>query len=75
MRNEIKKDKNNTFDSKSELFGKYKKYFIVMFIMIAIFIICFFLTSFNVLPLWAIDIVLVPIAIVAIAVWYKARKR
>ena len=71
---ENKENKHENLSSKSEVFDKYKKYFIALFTMIAIFIVSFFLTSFNVLPIWAVDIVLIPIAIIAIAVWYKVKK-
>ena len=73
MRKSKQKDNHKALN-KSEIFEKYKKYFIAMFIMIAVFVTCFFLTSFNVLPLWAIDIILVPIVLIAVAVWHKAKK-
>ena len=74
MPTEKEKKKKNHINDKGDLFSRYKKYFIILFVIIAIFFVCFLLTSFNILPIWVTDIILIPIVLATILLWVKARR-
>jgi uncharacterized protein YqhQ len=74
MPTEKDKKKKNPINDKGDLFSRYKKNFTILFVIIAIFFVCFLLTSFNILPIWVTDIILIPIVLATILLWVKARR-
>lgn len=74
MENKNLKEGPGDLEDKGSVLGKYKKNFILLFLMVLLFVVVFILQTAGILTTLIVDLILAPFVILATAMWLRRPK-
>lgn len=74
MKEKMQTEEQSDLENTGSVLGKYKKNFIILFLVILLFAVVFILQTMGILTTWMADLILAPVVILAAVMWLRTPK-